>query len=160
MTNKELQAIVEAAKARQDEITPAPWGLVYNHYDKAEGIVSDVSHNDVINARNGILAYSKSEDVDLIVDAPNLNAAVIALAARVEALEAARNAEYRTSTRIETEFGHYKHPDKWCWRVYKDDINSPVYAYLEIGFGFDTEIAARKAARAYIDNLTAPEIKA
>lgn len=89
MTNEQLNAIVEAAKARQDEITPA-WTSQYSEYpDEAWGKYLRIQ-GAVPNREVWVYGLEDSPVAinDLITAAPDLNEAVIALAARVEALEA------------------------------------------------------------------------
>ncbi len=99
MTNDELNAIVEAAKARQDEITPAPWECENLRSVTARDGKTEIHIDAIMRAPFDFVAIAVSPDgcafiavepanLSLITAAPDLNAAVIALAVRVEALEA------------------------------------------------------------------------
>ena len=91
MTNDELSAIVSAARARQSDITPAPW--VFHYAGQISN--SDLSQAVIMADDFEELEINNPADADLLTEAPDLNAAVIALAdelgaarARIEALEA------------------------------------------------------------------------
>jgi len=84
MTTDELRAIVDAAKARQADITPKPW--YYNQWGSlcggvdGETRVMQVNHLDEIEILN-------PTDEQAMISAPDLNAAVIALAEENEQLK-------------------------------------------------------------------------
>ncbi len=78
MTLDELRAIAEAAKARQPDITPAPWvrderwGSLAIYADNGGVMVAGANWDEQLEIEN-------PADAQLIIAAPNLNTAVITL---------------------------------------------------------------------------------
>lgn len=94
MTQNELTAIVNAAKARQADITPAPW--VYDKYRRGifyEFTVPVVNAEIADNVDGYSLWFSNRATQELITAAPTLNAAVIALDAELTRVKAAWDVE-------------------------------------------------------------------
>lgn len=98
MTQDELNAIVTAAKARQADITPAPW--VYDKYRRGifyEFTVPVVNAEIADNVDGYSLWFSNRATQELITAAPTLNAAVIALDAELTKVKTAWEIEATAS---------------------------------------------------------------
>jgi len=75
MTQQELATIAEAAQGREGKTTPAPWELFFNQQGRCEGV--NGVRRDVIDATGGHLGNTTPDDIELILAAPQLQAALI-----------------------------------------------------------------------------------
>lgn len=175
MTNltQNQRKTLERAKAREGKTTPAPWELNTKSYEQFQVINTPFPGGHVLNAYtsdNGDGSYysqiriTSEANCSLIIDAPNLDdlcraqADIIAeQARRIEALEAARNAEYRQFAYLDVDCRHNDFGGaSWEWKAYTSYYGRPLY--MSGGKGFNSEAEARAAGQTYINSLTAPEI--
>jgi len=77
MTQQELAIIAVAAQGREGKTTPAPWELFFNQQGRCEGVSARGGWSNVIDATGGHLGITTPDDIELILAAPQLQAALI-----------------------------------------------------------------------------------